>query len=89
MWAHEFDKRFLVLDRTDGTTMDQGLMIAWIANAIETAKGIERLRIQHADRKREWNDRPVTHTKNLATIRGMRPLQGLRVLNEETHDGRV
>ncbi len=38
VWATEFCKLFLVLDRKDGTTIDEGTMVGWFANAIEIGR---------------------------------------------------
>jgi hypothetical protein len=44
VWATEFCNLFLVLDRRDGTTIDEGTMVGWFANAIEIGRsaGLEK-----------------------------------------------
>jgi hypothetical protein len=80
VWAKEFMRRFAVTRRADGEPCDEGLMVGWFANAIETGRDAERdSRIADLEaRLADASHRAVTATEEarvatgiLAKLKGM------------------
>lgn len=63
VWSQEFAKV--------EPDVDQGFMIGWFANAIETAKAIERKRIEEADKKRPIGMRGLTALRQIMNELGV------------------